>query len=270
MRIDIHQHLEGKPGELEKLADTYHRLNFDRVCLFGGGPPGRLATNVQILEAAEEYPDLVIPFAYLRLGIDSPGMVEDFVAKGFKGLKLINPLAPYHDKAYYPIYARAEHYNLPILFHLGIVARDPTDKMLDVSCDRMRPVFLDTIARAFPDLTIIGAHLGNPWYEEAAMTCRWNQNVYFDLSGSTLKKKTSQDIGDLLWWDRPKRPTQPNRYKEPLGRQPFEKILFGSDVPADEIEEVVADYQNILDLLEIDPDIQAKMFGETAQELLGL
>lgn len=52
----------------------------------------------------------------------------------------------------------------------------------------MRPIYLDTIARAFPDLKIIGAHLGNPWYQEAAEVARWNPNVFFDLTGSTLKK----------------------------------------------------------------------------------
>ena len=33
---------------------------------------------------------------------------------------------------------------------------------------RMCPSYLHTIARAFPNLIIQGAHLGNPWYDEAA------------------------------------------------------------------------------------------------------
>jgi len=271
MKIDMHQHLTGKEGELEELVETYDRLGFDKVVLFGGGPPGIAATNRQVLEAARKYPDLIIPFAYISLGVDTPNTVDEFYSLGFKGLKAIWPLSDYHDKAFYPVYARAEQYGMPILFHLGIVMRSPMDKALDVDCNRMRPIYLDTIARAFPDLKIIGAHLGNPWYEEAAMTARWNPNVYFDLSGSTLKKKTPEFIGDLLWWDRPKRPKKhPERYTEPLGRAPFEKIVFGSDVQADEVEEVVSDYQNVLDKLKISPEIQAKVFGETAREILGL
>ena len=58
-----------------------------------------------------------------------------------------------------------------------------------VDSNYMRPIYLDTMARLFPAWKIHGAHLGNPWYEEASMSCRWNPNLYFDLTGSTLKKK---------------------------------------------------------------------------------
>jgi hypothetical protein len=55
----------------------------------------------------------------------------------------------------------------------------------------MRTFHLEEIARRFPKLTVIGAHWGNPEYEWAAEVARWNPNVLFDLSGSTLTK-----IGD--------------------------------------------------------------------------
>ncbi len=32
------------------------------------------------------------------------------------------------------------------------------------------------------------------------MCCRWNPNLFFDLSGSTLSCKSPSFIGDLLWW----------------------------------------------------------------------
>ena len=41
----------------------------------------------------------------------------------------------------------------------------------------------------YPKTTIIGAHLGNPDYAWAGEIGRWNPNLYFDLSGSTLIKK---------------------------------------------------------------------------------
>jgi predicted TIM-barrel fold metal-dependent hydrolase len=43
---------------------------------------------------------------------------------------------------------------------------------------RMRPSFLHTIARSFPRLRIQGAHLGNPWYDEAAEVARWEKHVF--------------------------------------------------------------------------------------------
>src|SRR5437879_13343318 len=52
----------------------------------------------------------------------------------------------------------------------------------------MRPIHLEEIARRFPKITLVGAHCGNPEYEWAAEIARWNPNVFFDLSGSTLAK----------------------------------------------------------------------------------
>lgn len=128
----------------------------------------------------------------------------------------------------------------------------------------MKPIYLDTIARISPKLTIIGAHLGNPWYEEATMAARWNPNLYFDLTGSTLKKKTPEFFGSLLWW------TPKTRYRDPEGRYAWEKILFGTDVLYNEIEEVMEDYKRVLNMLEIDQKIQEKIFGNTMAKILKL
>jgi len=96
------------------------------------------------------------------------------------------------------------------------------------------------------------------------MAARWNPNLYFDLSGSTLKKKTPEFLGNLLWW------TPQTRYRDPEGRYAWEKILFGSDVPYNEIEEVMADYKRILNKLKISQEIQDKMFGGTMAKILKL
>lgn len=133
-----------------------------------------------------------------------------------------------------------------------------------ISSNYMKPIYLDTIARIFPRLTIIGAHLGNPWYEEATMSARWNPNLYFDLSGSILKKKTPEFLGGLLWW------TPQTRYRDPEGRYAWEKILFGSDVPYHEIEEVMADYKGVLNKLKINQEIQDGIFGGTMAKILKL
>ena len=66
----------------------------------------------------------------------------------------------------------------------------------------MRVTTLDNIARRFPKLTIIAAHLGNPDYAWAAEIGRWNPNLYFDLSGSTLIKlqENYQIFKSIFWW----------------------------------------------------------------------
>jgi hypothetical protein len=68
-----------------------------------------------------------------------------------------------------------------------VILRISPDREANPFVDRMRVTTLDNIARRFPKLTI-GAHLGNPDYAWAAEIGRWNPNLYFDLSGSTLIK----------------------------------------------------------------------------------
>jgi predicted TIM-barrel fold metal-dependent hydrolase len=54
---------------------------------------------------------------------------------------------------------------------------------------RMQPIFLDGISVAFPELRIIGAHLGYGLYDSAAAVARWRRNVYFDISGGTVVRR---------------------------------------------------------------------------------
>jgi hypothetical protein len=264
MRIDGHVHWSPEEGFLEKLIEEEQRLGFDKICLNGSVWADWEDGNAQVARAMKKHPDIIIGFAYFPLGEKGPEYVWEMHEQGFRGLKLIRPPLPYDDKSFYPIYEAAESLNLICLFHTGIVARTPTDKEMDVNNERHRPIWLDTLARRFPGLNIIGAHLGNPWYEEAAMACRWNPNLYFDLSGSSLKAKPPQFFNQLLWW------TETSQYRDPEGRHAWAKIVFGSDVEIRLIEDVMNDFQRTMDTIGLRPDLQAAVFGNTMARLLGL
>ena len=154
-----------------------------------------------------------------------------------------------------PLYARAASLNLPMLFHLGIVARGPRDRFLDVSMARMRPVHLDRIARNFPELNIVGAHLGNPWYDEAGEVARMHPNVFFDLTGSTLKKKTPEFIDGILWWHKNA------QYGKMGDNHPYQKIIFGTDVGPDMMEDVKIDYQAFMDYVNMEQSFRDMIWG---------
>ena len=267
MVVDAHHHLLTQSGYVDRLLSACDEVGVDRVCLFGAGSQHLqygIAGNDAVLAAMQSHPDRLVAFAVFELGVDPANLVDDAVHRGFRGIKFINPTRNYDDAAFFPVYGRVEAHGIPALYHLGIVARTPSDRYHDIDNNRHRPIYLDRIARAFPELRIVGAHLGNPWYEEATMSCRWNPNLHFDLSGSTLKKKTADQLGSLLWW------TPTTRYKDPLGRHAWEKIVFGSDVPAEEIGDVLADYQRVMAALDVPAPIQEKVCGGTMAELLGL
>ena len=267
MIIDAHHHLLNTPGYLETLVAECRRLEIAKVCLFGGGRFSAdfgLAGDEQVLAAGQAYPDLIMPFACFDLGVQSPERINAIGAQGFKGVKFINPTRDYDDKGFYPVYERLQALGLPAIFHTGIVARSAKDHSHDINNRRHQPICLDTIARAFPNLNLIGAHLGNPWYEEAAMALRWNPNLYADLSGSTMKCKPPEFLGGLLWW------TPATRYRDPLGRHAWEKIVFGSDVPAAEIEDVLNDYKRTMAALNLAQELQCKVLHGTMARILGL
>ena len=45
----------------------------------------------------------------------------------------------------------------------------------------MRPAAIDCLSRRHPDLKILMAHYGNPWWEEAWKITWSSPNVYADL-----------------------------------------------------------------------------------------
>lgn len=259
--IDVHQHAP-PPAALDRRVDACRRAHIVKAVLLGLPPTRKPGDNQEVLAATRACPELFIPF----YGGDMDRMTPDDITRcrdqGFAGLKFIAPARPYNDRHYFALYERAAALQLPVLFHLGIVA----NKQAWQNCDSnlMRPIHLDHIARCIPKLRLVGAHFGNPWCEEAAMACRWNSNLYFDLSGSLLKYRRPAYLAELLWW----RPEGP--YASPDRRHAWSKIVFGSDVESPEIEDVVRDYAQLLATLNLDQEVQERIWHGTAAALLGL
>ena len=262
--IDAHVHYNGDKAFLEKMAarlDPYDGTAFILTT------PAQIA---DVADAIKRRPKRFVGFGSIRL--DDPqavALVDKFHEAGFRGLgELTGPLKNFDDKSYSPIYERAEKYGMILLFHTGIVNRTNPDVPSDVSVDRMRVTTLDNIARRFPKLTIIGAHLGNPDYAWAAEIGRWNPNLLFDLSGSTLIKtqENYQTFKSIFWWSSVVSPHTPKG-----GPSAFEKVVFASDVFGGEIEEFdrsVERYKKMLDACGVGQDAQANIFGGTLRRIL--
>jgi len=261
MVIDIHHHIARDWREfMPRLRDKCAELSIDKVvlCSAGGG-------NLPLYEALQEHGDFMLALGYVALGEEGPRAVDELQAHGCHGLKVIRPIVDYDDDVCMPVYERAALYNMPILFHLGIVAASRTsDPLRDVSVDRMRPAHLDRIARKFPTLQLIGAHLGNPWYEEAGEMARMHPNVFFDLTGSTMKKKSPAYLDELLWWHRNE------QYGRMGDNHPYDKIVFGTDVGLDMMDDVMNDYRAFMDHVNMDEEHRAAIWGNTAARIFGL
>jgi predicted TIM-barrel fold metal-dependent hydrolase len=262
--VDVHVHYNGDKAFLQQMLERLDKYDGTAFILT---PPQNLD---EVQAFLRQHPKRFVGIGSIRL--DDPNavsLVDRFNAAGFRGLgEMSGPLRNYDDKAYSAIYERAERYGMILLFHTGIVMRPNPETPTDVSVDRMRPTTLDNIARRFPKLTLIGAHLGNPDYAWAAEIARWNPNLYFDLSGSTLIKlqENYQIFKSIFWWSSIVSPHTPKS-----DTSAFEKVVFGSDVFGGEIEEFdreIERYQKMLDACGVSPQAQANIFGGTMRRIL--
>jgi uncharacterized protein len=278
--FDVHVHYPWRPGatgglapevQATVLAYTCRRLNIRKVALLGRrGEEGWEAT----LDAARAHPDLIVPLAQVTIDEDGPDTIAALRERGFRGLKTTMPRLDYDHESYYPIYERAEELGLPILFHTGIrggpidyLLFHPRDPLLaeEVSREheemtrrstqgaaRMQPIFLDTIALAFPRLRIIGAHLGYGLYDSAAAVARWRRNVSFDISGGKVVRRHIVDRAMI--------------YREVLP----EKLLFGSDCDVAHMSRELTAWMDAFEAMNMSADDQDKIFYRNAAAIFGI
>ncbi len=135
---------------------------------------------------------------------------DEGLAVGAKGIKLYPVMAHFDpsDPVFDDFYSAADKHGLPILWHMGATPSAEGD--LAVS----HPLVVDKVARRFPGLRQIIAHMGHPWQRDTVQVLRKNRNVYADISGM---------------WTR-----SMDGYLALVNAQEWnvvDKLLFGSDYP---------------------------------------
>lgn len=97
---------------------------------------------------------------------------------GLRGLKVGPIYQNMHpqDPRFMALFQRAEQLDIPVLIHQG------TTFCRDVSLEYANPILLQPVAREFPDLRVIIAHLGHPWIGECISLIRKHPNFYSDIS----------------------------------------------------------------------------------------
>jgi predicted TIM-barrel fold metal-dependent hydrolase len=268
--VDIHVHFDEKKANfIDDFLRVSDRLNLTACMLTP------FANRKVVAEAAQQHPTKIIPFGFVDLDAsDVVKQVEELHAMGYRGLgELEFVKKSYNDPSYFPVYELADRYGWIVLFHTGIVLRKNFDEPEDVASGRMRPIHLEEIARRFPKITVLGAHCGNPEYEWAAEVARWNPNVFFDLSGSTLTKMHGRltDLKKIFWWSSTEWQSAEWTVKTPNSDpSAFIKIVFGSDTDLDGIEAVVNQYRAMFDACDVPERTRKMIMGGTLSKMLGL
>jgi len=227
-----------------------------------------LFDNDDLLPWLRKYPDRLIGMAFMRTTdpVDGAKEVRRRHEEGFRGIKIICPDAPYHDPRYWPIYEQAQALRMPILFHTGLVAgRRGTALHAKSYSEYMRPYYLENVARRFPDLRIIAAHLGKPHVHEAFNLLEVYENVYFDMSGGSASRRWLEDILRAMLPRPGADMTDPDQ--NPALRC-FAKMCFATDNPSVAKWRAGAEY--ILDALEVPPDLREAFYWRNAARLFEL
>lgn len=257
--IDSHQHYETSPDYIDRLVKIYKPRNA-MACVLTP-----MEGFEVVKKAVAAHPDVIIPYGALYVDdVDAISQVEKFAAAGFKGVKMHTPRLNWDDPNYFPLYSKLLQHKMVALFHTGIAFH--TKEPQYTSMARMRPSYLDTISRAFPDLYIQGAHLGNPWYDEAAEAARWSPRLYFDMTGSTLIKKAKNlaIFKDYLWWE------GPQLHSSPDAVYAFEKIVFGTDESPENLDVVIGRYEAMMEACGVPEASRQKIWGGTMARILGV
>ncbi|OGV82672.1 MAG: hypothetical protein A3K19_32525 [Lentisphaerae bacterium RIFOXYB12_FULL_65_16] len=268
--VNIHAHLH----TTQDVSATVRQWTADGVvktCVlaepsFWMPPNSTYMGNADVLKWRREFPDAIVGMGAVELGqnMGCPDDIRRLKDEGFEGLKFDMPSHPYDHDRYFPLYAAAEELHMPILFHTGYVARlEVSDRRCHPSSDYMRPFRLDRIARAFPNLPLIGAHLGLPHGHEALALLSL-PNVYYDISGgggqkphlSKLKKALAPFPG--ADWDNP---------QENLALEQFKKLVFGTDNPPVSVWYPAS--EEILNYLHIPGETRELFYWKTAAAIFG-
>jgi predicted TIM-barrel fold metal-dependent hydrolase len=125
------------------------------------------------------------------------------------------------------VYAVAEQYGLPILFHQG------ASPVQDAPLRYAHPLAMDEVAIRHPELRIVMAHLGHPWQRETIVTIRKHPHVYADVSALFYRPWSFYEALLLATeWGT------------------LDKLLFGSDFPIATPAETAAGLRRVNDPIE--------------------
>jgi len=150
-------------------------------------------------------------------------------------------LAP-NDRWYYPLYAKCAELRLALFTYVGMPG--PLWPM-----EPNNPAHLDDVALAFPDLTIVAHHIGDPWADMAVRLAARHANFFLCTSAWSPKSypKALLDFMGGRWH----------------GTRGSDKVVFASDYPLLDLQRTT---QAARALALPDADL-ARILHENAQRL---
>jgi predicted TIM-barrel fold metal-dependent hydrolase len=210
------------------------------------GPDGAWISNDEVLAQVRQHPDRLVGVASVDLR--RPKRAVDELRRmtlehGFRGLRVLPWLwgLPPDHRLYYPLYVACIELDIPFCLQVGHAGPlRPSEPG--------RPIpYLDQVACDFPELRIVGGHIGYPWTTEMIALATKYPNVYIDTSAYAPRRYPPELVSFLRGHGR-------------------DKVLFGSNYPMLMPERCVGE----LAALDLDERTTAAFLGGTAARVFGL
>ena len=278
MIIDVHTHLSTLEQWGPVLCEAVHRANaamecdldvtpqrhweamagVDKAIVFGINSLAlKMHTpNDAIAEYAREHPEKIIGF--MSIDPHQSDAIDELERcthdLGLRGIKMSPVYQHYHpcDEKARRIHKHAERLGLPILTHAAFhgIANTPMEWA--------SPLHYDPVAREFPGLKIILAHIGLPWFDDAMVMVRKHTNVFADVSPAFHSNWMYQALACFCEF------------------ATLDKLLFGSDFPISTPEKVCHSLRTVnhvtegTGLLKIPAEAIERIINRDSLTLLGL
>ena len=258
-----------EPVRPETLLRDMEEAGLDRACIMaydfrraspGPEKPNPHVPNDYVAGLAREHPDKFIAIA----GIDPMRGIAEALDEldrcinelGMKALKLMPTYCHFDpgDPYVYPLYERAIEYGIYVQFHMGWTPS------VNAPMKFQPPHLLDPVGIRFPEMKVIVAHTGWPWWEEGVCLVAKHPNFHAEMAyWCTLPPETL--LRALLMC------------RDLVG---LDRVLYGSEYRLCIPKNFMATYERInetanrLGLPEIDREDIENILGNNAARLLGL
>ncbi|MBM3569953.1 MAG: amidohydrolase [Alphaproteobacteria bacterium] len=208
-------------------------------------PRNVMISNDEVAEFVAQAPDRLIGVGSVDIAkpMQAVREIRRCVEKlGFKAIRVLPWLweVPPTDRRFYPVYVACCELGVPFCTQIG-----HTGPLMPSEVGR--PIYLDRVALDFPELKIVGGHIGYPWTDEAIALVTKHDNVYIDTSAYTARRFPAALV----------------EFMRGHGRR---KVLFGTNYPMIDPAKALEG----LDSLGLDEEAKALFLAGNARRVFGL
>ncbi|MEZ5969223.1 MAG: amidohydrolase family protein [Hyphomonas sp.] len=236
-----------QPTSVEKTVAAMDRAGVDITLISAwSSPEGDLISNSELMEQVNEAPDRLRGLATIDL-TDPMGAVREIrrVADGKRivGVRVVPWLwdLPPNDRRYYPVYAACIEAGVPFctqIGHTGPLKRSETGRLIP---------YLEDVMLDFPELVVVGGHVGFPWIDELHTMAIKFPNFHVDTSAYALHRLPPEFVA----------------WMKGIGRK---RVMFGTNWPMLSPAQCL---QGLPDL-GLSPEGEEAFLGGNAQRVFGL